>query len=364
MDLHLKRGDPGLHVVRLSHGRQRTRKGRTVWLGFADVPISGCVALVPGTDPVAALARTLATAGIRAGRPWSLVDVRGTLDRHEGAGLGSLLDELLATSPEARRVALPLDQAEELFTRADAAGMERFTRLLTTATAGPVRVVATLRSEFLDDLRTLPQLAEVGIGSFLLAPLGHDMLRLAIEQPARRAGFVLPAELSARLVADTGGGEALPLLAFTLHQLAVGHGRGDTLSDRDYERLGGVSGALGRQADAALTAASVASGLSGPQILARLVNLATIDDVGRYSRRRLPRDPTDTTWDAALAVFVDHRLLTIQAAWHDHPEYGRRLIVYAYDEQHRLLKVVLQPIDSADGSWRLRTAVVATREGA
>jgi hypothetical protein len=54
----------------------------------------------------------------------------------------------------------------------------------------------------------------------------------------------------------------------------------------------------------------------------------------------------------------------IQAAWHDHPEYGRRLIVYVYDEQHRLLKVVLQPIDPADGSWRLRTAVVATREGA
>jgi hypothetical protein len=40
------------------------------------------------------------------------------------------------------------------------------------------------------------------------------------------------------------------------------------------------------------------------------------------------------------------------------------LIVYAYDEQHRLLKVVLQPIDPADGSWRLRTAVVATKEGA
>lgn len=121
---------------------------------------------------------------------------------------------------------------------------------------------------------------------------------------------MLPAEQSARLVADTGSGEALPLLAFTLHQLATGHGRGDTLSDRDYERLGGVHGALGRQADAALTAASAASGLSEPQILTRLVGLATIDDAGRYSRRRLPRDPTDTTWDAAVAVFVDHRLLT------------------------------------------------------
>lgn len=34
----------------------------------------------------------------------------------------------------------------------------------------------------------------------------------------------------------------------------------------------------------------------------------------------------------------------LRAAWHDHPEYGRRLIVYAHDE-YRLLKVVLQPTD-------------------
>lgn len=54
----------------------------------------------------------------------------------------------------------------------------------------------------------------------------------------------------------------------------------------------------------------------------------------------------------------------IRAAWHHHPEYGLRLIVYAHDEQHRLLKVILQPVDPEDGSWRLRTAIVATREGA
>jgi len=53
----------------------------------------------------------------------------------------------------------------------------------------------------------------------------------------------------------------------------------------------------------------------------------------------------------------------VQASWHDHPERGRRLIVVARDEQGRVLKVVLQPIDVADGSWRLRTADLATRWG-
>jgi hypothetical protein len=54
----------------------------------------------------------------------------------------------------------------------------------------------------------------------------------------------------------------------------------------------------------------------------------------------------------------------VRAAWHNHPDHGRRLIVFAVDEQNRLLKAVLQPVDPEDGTWRLRTAVVATREGA
>jgi len=49
----------------------------------------------------------------------------------------------------------------------------------------------------------------------------------------------------------------------------------------------------------------------------------------------------------------------LRAVWHDHPEYGRRLIVVAVDEQGRTLKVVLQPVDIADGTWRLRTVIVA-----
>ncbi len=40
-------------------------------------------------------------------------------------------------------------------------------------------------------------------------------------------------------MADTGTGDALPLLAFTLSQLAEGLTRGDTLSIDKYDRLGG-----------------------------------------------------------------------------------------------------------------------------
>jgi hypothetical protein len=51
----------------------------------------------------------------------------------------------------------------------------------------------------------------------------------------------------------------------------------------------------------------------------------------------------------------------LRAIWHDHPEHGRRLIVLVRDEQQRLLKVVLQSVDIPDGTWRLRTVVVASQ---
>jgi hypothetical protein len=51
--------------------------------------------------------------------------------------------------------------------------------------------------------------------------------------------------------------------------------------------------------------------------------------------------------------------IPVEARWHTHPKYGRRLIVFARDEQERLLKVILQPVDETDGTWRLRTVIVA-----
>jgi hypothetical protein len=49
----------------------------------------------------------------------------------------------------------------------------------------------------------------------------------------------------------------------------------------------------------------------------------------------------------------------LRAVWDDDPTHGRRLVVVARDEQGRTLKVVLQPIDATDGTWRLRTVVLA-----
>jgi hypothetical protein len=50
-----------------------------------------------------------------------------------------------------------------------------------------------------------------------------------------------------------------------------------------------------------------------------------------------------------------------RAAWHTHPEYGRRLIVFGSTRAGRIIKVILQPVDLTDGVWRLRTALAASK---
>ncbi len=46
-----------------------------------------------------------------------------------------------------------------------------------------------------------------------------------------------------------------------------------------------------------------------------------------------------------------------RAGWHDHPEHGRRLLVVCSTSDNVRLKVILQPIDIAEGIWRLRTVL-------
>ena len=87
-----------------------------------------------------------------------------------------------------------------------------------------------------------PALAGLATRTFTLRPLTRAALSVVIDGPARLVGIEVEQELVARLVADTEGGEALPLLAYTLAQLAHGVGRGGRLLASRYEQLGGKRG--------------------------------------------------------------------------------------------------------------------------
>ncbi len=191
--------------------------------------------MLPGTDPVAALVRGLAAAAGQLGLGWTVAQVRHQLD---DGGLTGLVDELLLAA-RARRLLLVVDQFEELVTQTPTAQRAQFTQLLHPALSGPVQVVATLRPEFLDQLLVDSDLAVLPTRTYPLRPLRREALRAVIEGPARLAGITVANDLVDRVVDDTDSGEALPLLAFTLAQLADGVGRGGQLSAARYEQLGG-----------------------------------------------------------------------------------------------------------------------------
>ena len=125
-----------------------------------------------------------------------------------------------------------VDQLEELGPKSSS-----FLSVLQGARGSPVRVVAILRSADYDGL-----LAERGLDladqPYAVRPLGPQALRLVIEEPATIAGLTVEPELVAAMVDDTCGGEALPLLAYTLAELARGVVRGGALSAARYAELG------------------------------------------------------------------------------------------------------------------------------
>ncbi|MGH3569345.1 MAG: TIR domain-containing protein, partial [Pseudonocardia sp.] len=273
---------------------------------------SGWLALppiLPGTDPVAALARELAATARRSTLDWTVDHVHHQLDQH---GLTGPADELLLADPAGpqQRLLIVVDQFEELLTQTTPTERARFVELLRPALTGPVRVVATLRPEFLDQLLIDPELATLPTRTYTLRPLRREALRAVIQRPARLAGIDVDDSLVDRLVDDTDSGEALPLLAFILAQLAEGIHRDGRLSRTRYDRLGGVQGALTRQADTALTDALTAGGRSREQVIAGLLRLVTVDEQGRPTRWRVNRDELPTPVVTELDAFVTRRLLT------------------------------------------------------
>jgi WD40 repeat protein len=265
--------------------------------------------IVPGADPVTALARELAAAARRSDLSWTMSHVQQQLVEH---GLLALIDELLLASSggPGRYLLIVVDQFEELLTQTSRGERARFAELLLPALSGPVQVMATLRLEFVDQLLVDTDLAVLPADTYMLRPLHREALHAVIQEPARLAGIEVDDDLVARLVADTGSGEALPLLAFTLARLADGLRRGGQLSAARYEQLGGVQGALTHQADLALTEASAATGRSGEEIIRGLLRLITVDEQGRPIRWRVDRDELKDQLIQELDVFIQRRLVT------------------------------------------------------
>jgi len=216
--------------------------------------------MVPGNHPLEALILSIA--------PWfpdrSFTSLREDLEAREARGLHQLAAHLLATrkgKPLGAKVLLLVDQFEELFTQMESEDeRERFMQLLLVACSepnGPVLVLLTLRADFYDRPMSYPELYQM-IEAHQVALLSMDTkdLRRVIELPAALPDVQLTFEgdlVENLLLEVKGQAGALPLLQFTLDQLFQRrNGRQLTLSA--YHELGGVKGALTKQAEETYTA--------------------------------------------------------------------------------------------------------------
>ncbi|HSS01663.1 MAG TPA: serine/threonine-protein kinase, partial [Kofleriaceae bacterium] len=192
----------------------------------------------PGPLPLAALIARLHAAGIATPTATDAPDSQsGTDDRRTQLAVDDLraqvaadrevLGAILRAEGHARGpLVLVIDQLEELFTLClDPAERTAFAEAVIAAARtvdDPVRVVFTLRDDFLVRAEQVPALRDrIGQPMQLLTmPNAPDLVRILVE-PARRAGYdfedaTLAADMVAEVVEQPG---ALAVLAFTAAQL-------------------------------------------------------------------------------------------------------------------------------------------------
>ncbi|WP_017608537.1 nSTAND1 domain-containing NTPase [Nocardiopsis xinjiangensis] len=258
--------------------------------------------MVPGADPVGALAKVLASANDRA-----QADAYARRIRRDSAELLTLLKEALRAAGGARRTVLVVDQLEELVTLGGEHDRTLFLNALRDALHGDrhLRVVSTLRVEFLGDLLN-GRAAELFTNPLALGALSHQDLVEIIERPAETAGFRFEDGLVERIAADTGSGDALPLLAYLLQELHIRAGARGIATEADYQALGGVEGALTRHADQVTAELRAESDLD--RILRVLLRFVTVTN-GDATRRRVRLAELDARDRHVVDAFIDARLL-------------------------------------------------------
>ena len=225
------------------------------------------------------------------------------------------LEQALADAPGEGCLVLAVDQFEEVFTACrDEAERVAFAEALAAHAqdGGRGSVVLALRADFYGRCAAYPELARLlAAGHVLVGPLRRDELRRAIEQPARRAGLEVEPGLTDALLADVEGEPgALPLLSTALLELWQ-HRDGAVLRLADYDRVGGVRGAVARMAERGYQRLAPGQGDVARRILLRLAGDGDGDAV---VRRRVPHAELtggDPESERVLAVLADERLATV-----------------------------------------------------
>jgi WD40 repeat protein/DNA-binding XRE family transcriptional regulator len=231
------------------------------------------------------------------------------------------------------RLLLVVDQFEELFTQCAEEWQRRafIAALHAAATAGfgPDQIPAALvvlgvRADFEARCADYPLLADPVQDRYLVTAMTERQLRMAIIEPAKKAGSTVDDDLTGLLLDQvhtgqpgTFGAGVLPLLSHALDQ-AWQYRTGQAVTLADYERTGGIEGAVAASAQRAYDALTPAQQAAARQVFLRLTATSGdgVDTADRVRRAELtagksPAEAQDV--EAVLEAFATERLLTLAA---------------------------------------------------
>ena len=104
----------------------------------------------------------------------------------------------------------------------------------------------TLRSDFLGTFQNHPTLRNVPFADVKLGLMPVERFPELIRGPAARSEILVDDELVVRMVRDAKIDDALPLLAFTLHEMYERCKISACFTGNVYNELGGIQGAVAR----------------------------------------------------------------------------------------------------------------------
>jgi len=289
-------------MAQLIQGKQLPNSDRW-WLGC----------FRPGTQPLQALAGLLAEGVSPEDRTTEKLKIEGLLYQ----GIEGFVQWLRTRSEQ--MVLLVIDQFEELFTLAEDRERQEFLELILGALkyAGDrFKLIFTVRADFVASCLENPELADILQNNSVLVPpyLTEADYRSAIIKPAEQVGLRVESGLVEILLQDLDRSAGdLPLLQFALQKLWE-HRDNGKLTLEAYQKLGGIKGALERQAQAIYDSLDAES-----QDCARWIflNLTQLGEGTEDTRRRITKSDLvvekypEALINRTLRTLTDAKLLVV-----------------------------------------------------
>ena len=252
------------------------------------------------------------------------------------------LANLLTQRKPATELLLVIDQFEELFTQTMTDDRKAFIALLDSVVAHPgMRVIITLRADFYSraiEEPTLARLLRRDRGTFPLDAPDQIAIGQMIVRPAEAAGVELEEGLVQSLLYDAGEGPgAMPMIAFTLHQLYREQGASKYLGKAAYNTLGGVKGAVQTRAESVLQGLSVNHDWVLPRLFAHLVE---VNEQEIATRRRAPQSLLRGDLKSVADALTEARLLVTGRGEEDQPtlEIAHETVLTGWERLHQWIR--------------------------